>query len=471
MKRVLVILIIITAGCIFQQPPYFERCEPAEVALAVSQGETVEFSCTVFDPDTKNLVYTWHVNGVKVSDTYWYDFDMAAGDYTILIEVSDGKTIISHQWNVTVTNSPNFKKIQDRTERIRGLEFLAPVTIVQIDRDQLRENLIASLEEERNSILSEQHLYVALHILDPETDLYKVYIDVLTTQIASYYNTEDHTFYEVVDPDAPITVREFIAAHELVHALQDQYYYLDEEFENDDQHLAFLCVVEGDAMFHQYEYMNKMTYQEKEELFAYIYSLDIPVINPLLENIFALRYNLGLEFVTAMSFFDIDGLYQRLPVSTEQVMHPEKYMINELPVPVTVPVVPGWDICAENVLGEAIIKTILNQHINTGKAAEAAAGWGGDAYRYYEKGGHYLLFINTFWDTKRDATEFLEAYYNFTESWSNKDIRKIEDNIYETPTGFLALIQKEKQVIIIESPSLDAVTTALSLMGISFCIV
>lgn len=436
--------------------------------MAVSQGRTVEFSCTVSDPDTENLLYTWYCNGEEVSDMYWYDFDMAAGDYTILVQVSDRTTIISHQWSVTVTNSPDFRKIQDRTERIRGLEYLEPVTIVQIDRDQLRENVIASLEEDRDSILIEQHLYVALHILDPETDLYQVYIDVLTTQIASYYNTEDHTFYEVVDPDAPIAVREFIAAHELVHALQDQYHYLDEEFENDDQHLAFLCVVEGDAMFHQYEYMDKMTYQEKEELLAYIYSLDIPVINPLLEDILALRYSLGLEFVTAMSFFDIDKLYQRLPVSTEQVMHPEKYMLNELPVPVTVPVMPGWDICAENVLGEALIKTVLNEHITTKKAAEAAAGWGGDAYQYYEKDDQYLLIINTLWDSKKDATEFLEAYYDFTESWSN-DIKKIENDIYETPTGFLALIQKEKQVIIIESPSLDAVTTALSSMGISFC--
>ncbi len=475
MKRIFIFLLIITIGCISQQPPHFDKCEPEEPALSVNQGDTIEFSCKASDPDTEDLTYTWYINGEQVSDTYWYDFEMAAGDYTVLVEVSDSYTTITHQWDVTVTGSPDFAKIQTRLERIRGLEFLEPVKRIEISRDQLRENLMAELEEDLTEIHTEKSIYVALHIMDTDDDLYQIYTDMLTAHVASYYGIDEHIFYEVVDPDAPIVYREFVAAHELVHALQDQHHYLDREFTNDDEYLAHLCLVEGDAMFHQYKYLDEMTLSEKRTLFNYVSNLDIPVINAFLENVIMLRYDLGFEFVNQTTLYGeveglLDQLYERPPVSTEQVMHVEKYMVNEQPVSVDVPSISGWEERAENVFGEALIMTILGEHIDSEKAAQAAAGWGGDAYKYYEKEGSYLFILNTFWDTEKDAAEFFEAYYDFTVAWSGNNVKKARDNIYETPTGFLALVQKGKQVIIIESPSLEAVTAALSVMRI-FCVI
>lgn len=470
MKRILVLLIVITLGCISQQPPQFEKCSPEDTDFFVNKGELIEFSCTALDPDTEELTYTWSVNEEHVSDTSWYDFEMPEGDYTILVEVSDGKTTISHQWNVTVVESPNFEKIQDRLEHIRGLEFLTPVTKVEIDRDQLRESLMTSLDEDRTDILVEQKIFVALHVLDPDDDLYQIYVDLLTAQVASYYDVDEHTFYEVIDPDEPIVAREFIAAHEFVHALQDQHYDLDIDFDNDDEQLAFICLLEGDAVFHQYEYLREMEFSEITTLYEYMLGLDIPVVNEFLENLLGLRYDLGLEFVSSMSLFGIDNLYKKLPCSTEQIMHPEKYREYELPIPVNVPSVSGWEKLAEDVLGEAVIKTILDEYVDTQEAAEAAAGWGGDTYGYYENDGTYLFILNTFWDTEKDAEEFLGAYYDFIVAWSEKNVKEVGNNIYETPEGFLALFQRGNQVIIIESPSLEAVSEALSLMKGHICV-
>ncbi len=465
MKRILILLIVIT-GCISQEPPYFEACSPGDQVLSVNQGESIEFSCQASDPDTQELVYTWYVNGEKVSDTHSYDFTEPGGEYTIILEVSDEITTIYHQWNVTVLGVPNFEKIQERLERIRGLEFLKPVTRIEINREKLRENIMADLQDDRESILLEHNLYVALHVMDVEADLYELYLDMLTIQVASYYDTEDHTFHEVLDPDTPVVYREFIAAHEFIHALQDQHYFLDREFENDDEHLAFLCVIEGDAMLHQYLYLDEMTEAEKEILFRYIGALDIPVVNAFLENLIMLRYSLGLEFVTFMRISGMDNLYENPPCSTEQVMHPEKYRIYELPIQVNVPSIPGWEKLAENVLGEAVMRTILREHIEAGTAAEASEGWGGDRYGYYRKGEDYLFVLNTFWDTEEDAAEFFEAYYDFTVSWSEDSVKRISSNVYETPKGFLALVQTGAQVIVIESPSLEAVTETMSLMTI-----
>lgn len=464
MKRIYVLLIIIMIGCIAQQPPHFEECSPEDTVLSVNQEEAIAFSCTASDPDTEDLEYTWYVNGEEMSDTSQYEFTMTPGKYTVLLKVSDGITTISRTWDVTVTGTPNFEKIQDRLERIRGLTFLEPVNRIVIDRTQLQQNLMIDLEEDREEITIEKNIYVALHIMDPETDLYQVYVDLLTTQVASYYDTDEHTFYEVVDPDEPVEYREFIAAHEFVHALQDQYHYLDQEFDNDDEQLAFLCVVEGDAMFHQYLYLDEMTTSEKRNLFAYISTLDIPVINALLENLIMLRYDLGLKFVTEMSVSGIDNLYEKLPLSTEQVMHPEKYRAYERPLPVDVPSLPGWEQLTRDVLGEAVLQTILREHIDIQTAAEAAQGWGGDSYAYYEKGDHSLLVLNTFWDSHEDAAEFFGAYYEYTLSWSENKVKLVSTNIYETPTGYLALVQKGNQVLIAESSSLEAVTETLSIM-------
>jgi hypothetical protein len=466
MKRILAIIffLLLTAGCLNQEPPQIEECEPTESTLTIYRGEVIEFSCSASDPDTEDLAYVWYINGEKMSDTYWYDFQKDEGTYAVLLEVSDGKTTLSQSWEVEVINTPNFEKIQIRLEDIRGLLFINPVQRVEIDRNGLRKKLEESLSEDAEDIAVEKQLFVAMHVMDPSIDLYQVYVDMLTTQVASYYDTSDHIFYEVVDENAPIIYREFIAAHEFVHALQDQYGFLEGEFDNDDAYLAFLCVVEGDAMFHQYKYLDKMNFKEKQALFDYVNNLDIPEINRFLENVLMLRYSLGLEFVAYMNMLDIDVLYESPPASTEQVMHPEKYIMKEEPVSVTIPSPPGWNPLDENVLGEAFIQTMLREHITGKEAEKAAQGWGGDAYGYYVQGDTHLYILNTVWDTHVDATEFYEAYLQFSTSWSNNRLEKINDSLYKTPTGYLALFQEGKTVFVMESPSLEAITDLLSLL-------
>lgn len=461
MKRIIIFLFI-TLGCIAQEPFRFEQYEPKDAVLTIDQGEIIEFSCIAFHEETPDLTYTWYVNDEKVSETPEYTFTKGEGDYTITVEVSDGETVLSRQWSVTVVGAPDFEKIQKTVERIRDLKFLEPVNRVVIDRDQMRENLMTDLEERRDEILIEQKFYTALHVWDPKNDLYQVYVDMYTEQTASYYDTDDHTFYEVVEPDAPLVYREFVAAHELIHVLQDQHGYLDFDSDNEDEHLAFLCIVEGDAMYHQYTYFYKMSQDKRKLFFDYADTLDIPLVNRFLENLLMLRYDLGFEFITGTDA-DIDSLYERLPISSEQVMHPEKYEQNELPITVEIPSIPGWEPLTENVLGEAFIMTFLKEYIAEDTAVQAAAGWGGDAYAYYEKGIDYLLVVNTFWDTESDAVEFLKAYYDFTVSWSGNGVKKVGE-LYETPTGFLALIQNQNQVIIVESSSYEVVDTVLSVM-------
>jgi hypothetical protein len=91
------------------------------------------------------------------------------------------------------------------------------------------------------------------------------------------------------------------------------------------------------------------------------------------------------------------------PVSTEQVLHAEKFFAGELPQTVRPPYAPrGGSLLLEGVLGELLTRTLLGAG-----GEQAAAGWGGDAFAAWDVGGRTMLVWASAWDTPADAEEFL----------------------------------------------------------------
>ena len=104
----------------------------------------------------------------------------------------------------------------------------------------------------------------------------------------------------------------------------------------------------------------------------------------------------------------------RPPASTEQVMHPEKWVRVEPPVPVRVrageALGDGWERAAGGVLGEFQTRELLAR-AGGGGSAVAAAGWGGDRYELWRRGAgesrrDAALIVRWRWDTPADAREF-----------------------------------------------------------------
>ncbi|MBM3944595.1 MAG: hypothetical protein FJ317_03780 [SAR202 cluster bacterium] len=139
----------------------------------------------------------------------------------------------------------------------------------------------------------------------------------------------------------------------------------------------------------------------------------------------------GGDFVAALyeatgSWLSVDQAYSNPPVSTEQILHPEKYLAGELPEPP--PTLPdfaaglnsaepsrrGWNEVSRGTLGEFFIRAYLEEELNRAQAAAAAAGWGGDAY-YLATGPENtrMLMAQITWDTEADSAEFFEAYKTF----------------------------------------------------------
>src|SRR4029079_1931328 len=118
----------------------------------------------------------------------------------------------------------------------------------------------------------------------------------------------------------------------------------------------------------------------------------------------------------------ISKAFKKLPQSSEQILHADKYLAYEPPIKVALPDLknvlgPGWKRIDYDINGEWTYYLILDQFLNTpAESKRAAAGWAGDRYGLYER-PHGALFLSqlTVWDTEKDAREFFDAYVKRTE--------------------------------------------------------
>ena len=133
----------------------------------------------------------------------------------------------------------------------------------------------------------------------------------------------------------------------------------------------------------------------------------------------------GADFIAAlfgMSDAGWDGVntaYSRPPESTEQVLHPELYLLGEAPQPTLVPRLAaelgrGWVEVSNDTMGEFLLRVYLEEYLDEIQAADAAAGWGGDSYSLLSgPEGERVLVLMTAWDSPQDASEFSDAYQVF----------------------------------------------------------
>jgi hypothetical protein len=90
-------------------PPRIVNSMPVEDDLEISENTRKLFSVTAVDDDSQDkLTYNWYVNGKKDKNSkgltfaFEPDYDTGGNVYTIKVDVFDGTTTVTHEWNVTV---------------------------------------------------------------------------------------------------------------------------------------------------------------------------------------------------------------------------------------------------------------------------------------------------------------------------------------------------------------------------------
>jgi hypothetical protein len=324
--------------------------------------------------------------------------------------------------------------IAHRVEAIRGLRFKAIPKPVVVSAAQARDDGLADFDRsypaERQR--ADEEVLKLLGLIDPSVSLRSVNETTFSEGVAGYYDPRTKRL-RIVRGAATGTrvVNEMVLAHELDHALEDQRFGLSSAGEggSDDASLARLALVEGSATALMYRYVQR-TFSSEETLASLLgsaFAAGSGSLPPFLETELVWPYTGGRAFVEdllarAGGRWDLVNLADKVkpPVSTEQVLHPEKYLRAEPPKPVRLRIGPivgsSYERTDAGRSGELQTREILATAGGSGLDV-AAAGWGGDRYELWEPRertgclapcrSQDVLVMRWVWDTPRDVREFV----------------------------------------------------------------
>lgn len=332
-------------------------------------------------------------------------------------------------------------EVVPRVERLRALEFRDPVRVEVVDDAEARELFIAQFErmDLDDGFDVTTRAYRLLGLLD-ERPAMEVLLGALEDQAGGFYDPELETYY-LLD-DMPAAAVEILTAHELVHALEDQHFDLaariEGSVESDDLSFAVRSVHEGSATLIMTAYMMEAIDEGRlglGQLAAASQGMGTPQELPeIFARLLAGPYVLGAQFLSmgdssaAMTgAFDAERVataFERGPVSSEQILHPEKYWDPEQrddPLPVSLPDVgellgADWNRAGAGDLGELVLAILTEPEATVGLSMTsagytnaAAAGWGGDRWELWSDGERDVLVALIEWDSESDAEEFEAA--------------------------------------------------------------
>jgi hypothetical protein len=295
-------------------------------------------------------------------------------------------------------------------------------------------------------------------------------VDLLTEQIAGLYDPKAHEFY-IADWIAPDEQR-MVMSHELTHALQDQYFHIEDWVHaarpNDDAELARESVLEGSAMAGMLEYELRDKGLKLKDLPDFDPSIfvgdlaDTPMLKkapPFIKDSLLFPYFSGLTFsltiLRAGGWKGFDHVFANPPAGTQQIMHPTLYREGKAPNPLKVDLpdgVPaaGWNKLEEDCMGEFGWKEILKQFLDDDRAKEVAAGWDGDDYITFEQKDTKTLvvFARVRFNNEDMASDFFKAYSSaLAKKYSDpKNVNKADQFVaFDSVDGrvFLRCVAKE----------------------------
>src|SRR5215213_9863819 len=314
------------------------------------------------------------------------------------------------------------------TSEIRELSIMKAVKSGAQSRSEIERMIVKNLDNDTTP--AEMHATEVLlrgFGLAPNDFEYRSFlIKLLTEQVAGYYDPKAQEFY--LADWIELEGQKPVMAHELTHALQDQHFNL-KRFEkwpkgDSDAELAAHALIEGDATLAMTLYLAKhpmialafiRTSQEtsSERFKQAPRALQASLLFP---------YSEGSQWATQVyrrgGWEMVSNAFTKLPQSTEQILHPEKYFSYEAPVMLTLPnfrnvLGPRWKRIDSDVNGEWGYYLVLDEYLNSAsESKKASAGWGGDRFAIYEGARPSDVFLAqiTAWDTPEDAKEFFDAY-------------------------------------------------------------
>jgi len=309
--------------------------------------------------------------------------------------------------------------IQRFVERERDLKFKTNVEVQLATTDELTRMLDEELAKEGPAIAESQQVLRALGLIPPTFDLAKAQRDLLDNTVLGFYDPETKKLV-VRGTEVTPFVRDTLA-HELTHALDDQWFNLDRpqlDTADDETSFGFTGLAEGDATRVEKAYLDSLSSGEraaieKEQQDLVLAHPEILTLPQVLLDSLQEPYTDGPDLVQAILDAGdrprLDSAFQQPPTTSEQVIDPDKFLDGEGAVAVAAPAADG---AAQNkgALGAFMFEEILLGSSRTRDIDEAVTGWGGDSYVTWTDASGKACLRDTFvGDTTDDTQELADA--------------------------------------------------------------
>ncbi len=318
-----------------------------------------------------------------------------------------------------------------QVEKAVGLTFRAKPKFAVRTKEEVKAFLLGKLDGEFPAAKIEgvTAAYRLLGLISDTLDIKALLLPLYAEQVAGYYDPDSTTLYAV--EGAKEDQLRLVLAHELVHALQHEQLPLEsmlKDVTNADRLAASQAVLEGHATIAMLGVMlgqqaaaaggtdalladPDFWTQYRESVKTAQTSMPVFRSAPLIiREGLIFPYLGGAEFMRWWDGQPGKGplpTREQLPRSTEQILHPDRYLANDGPVPLEFAEPRDGGVLHEDTMGELELQIWSAQLRGGGEVLDdLPLGWGGDRFRVYRTASGPALVLYTVWDDSTAGRRF-----------------------------------------------------------------
>jgi hypothetical protein len=309
----------------------------------------------------------------------------------------------------------------------RSLDYKHPVQVVFLSKAAFKKRLTTDdsklTKKDRAEI---QHVLEALRamgMVEGKVDLFAKMNQLSSSTYLAFYDPKKK---QVVIPGSTITVEQRVTlAHELTHALDDQYFdiqKLDKIGEKHDTD-AVDALVEGDARWVEDQYIAKLSDADRRAFTkaqqSQVDAADLKGVPKVFEVLQQWTYDFGSSFIAILhkegGQSRINEAFRSPPIDQEQVIDPLTYLDGDEPGAISAPALPkgAKKLDSSKEFGALMWYLVLSEHINPHVALKAALGWGADSFTEATEGAKTCIEVHYRGETRTDNSEMLTALHQW----------------------------------------------------------
>jgi hypothetical protein len=343
----------------------------------------------------------------------------------------------------TTTWDPRVIDIVNFVERRRGLRFKHPVPMEFLDSAAFDKTVTTSGSPsvgQKTELDNTLATLRAVGLAEGNPDLQAAENKVASQSILGLYSPHAKRVYvrgSNLTPDVRVTL-----AHELTHALQDQYFGLSRLGLGDSgPDTAFRALAEADAVRIEDSYVDTLSSADSKAFEAtrtkQAKDADVPDVPEALIDDLAFPYVFGPAFVATLEQQGgndaVDGAFRKPPQSEAQIVDPQSYLDG-----VTVTKVPAPSLASgqhqiekPHDVGQVSLLEVLGDRLPYDQAWGALKGWTGDQGVNYREGPKVCFAGDTALKDAAGADTYAAAAQAWAATMPAASVRRLSPTVVD----------------------------------------